>query len=87
MVERGSGSAFKIAPSLTLLNENVTITPSYEHYNNTYVPISDEYDLAAGYTVPEVRGLKLFGGFGFLSHVNENGNGVYQAQLMASYLY
>lgn len=87
MVERSSGQAYKVAPSLTLLGENLIITPSYQHYQTTYVPTSDEYDLQISYNVPEVKGLTFFGGVGLLTNADEDGNNVYQAQVMASYLY
>ena len=35
----------------------------------------------------EIKGLTVFGGYGYLTNVNEDGNGAYQAQVMLSYLY
>ncbi|MFN7094989.1 MAG: hypothetical protein ACK4M7_06465, partial [Burkholderiales bacterium] len=87
MVERSSGQAYKIAPSLNLLENNLVITPSYQYYATTLIPASNEYDLQISYSVPQVKGLTFFGGYGYLTNADQNSNGVYQAQLMASYLY
>ena len=37
--------------------------------------------------IPEIKGLTVFGGYGYLTNVNEDGDGAYQAQVMLSYLY
>ena len=87
MVERSSGQAYKIAPSLSLLDNNLVITPSYQYYATTIIPASSEYDLQISYTIPEIKGLSVFGGYGYLTNVNEAGDGAYQAQVMLSYLY
>ena len=87
MVERSSGQAYKIAPSLSLLDNNLVITPSYQYYATTIIPASSEYDLQISYMIPEIKGLTVFGGYGYLTNVNEDGNGAYQAQVMLSYLY
>lgn len=87
MVERSSGQAYKIAPSISLLDENLVITPSYQYYATTLIPASSEYDLQISYTIPQVKGLTIFGGYGYLTNVDEDGNGVHQVQIMASYLY
>lgn len=87
MVERSSGQAYKIAPSLSLLDNNLVITPSYQYYATTLIPASSEYDLQISYMIPEIKGLTVFGGYGYLTNVNEDGDGAYQAQVMLSYLY
>lgn len=87
MVERSSGQAYKIAPSLNLLDNNLVISPSYQYYATTIIPASSEWDLQISYNVPDVKGLTFFGGYGYLTNADEDGNGVYQAQLMVSYLY
>lgn len=87
MVERSSGQAYKIAPSLTLLDGNLVISPSYQYYATTEIPASSEYDLQIIYSVPQVKGLTIFGGYGYLTNAEENGIGEYEFQLMASYLY
>ncbi|MDD3266006.1 MAG: hypothetical protein PHC75_02350 [Burkholderiales bacterium] len=87
MVERSSGQAYKIAPSLSLLEGNLVISPSYQYYATSLIPSSSEYDLQISYSLPQVKGLTLFGGYGYLTNGDENGNSVYQAQVMASYLY
>lgn len=87
MVERSSGQAYKIAPSLTLLDNNLVISPSYQYYATTLIPASREYDIQVSYSVPQVKGLTFFGGYGYVTDADPDGNGVYQAQLMVSYLY
>lgn len=87
MVERSSGQAYKIAPSISLLEDNLVITPSYQYYETTLVPASSEYDLQISYAIPQVKGLTIFGGYGYLTNADEDGNCAYQVQIMASYLY
>lgn len=87
MADRSSGQAYKLSPSLSLLDGNLIVTPSYEYFSSTYVPSSNEYDIQVSYSIPEVKGLTLFGGYGYLSNVDDQGNGFYLGQLMVSYLY
>lgn len=90
MVELGAGSAYKIAPSLNLLDGDLQIGPSYEYYEtNTTSPIS-EYDLQVTYLLPQIKGLSLFGGVGYLlQSVDSEGAGgnYYNMEFMVSYLY
>ncbi len=91
MVELSGGSAYKIAPTLNLLDGNLQIGPSYEYFATTSVPAVAEYDLQIVYNVPQVKGLTIFGGYGYLvqdNHDSEDADGnKYQAQIMVSYLY
>lgn len=87
MVERSAGQAYKVAPSLSILDNNLVITPSYQYYATTIIPASSEYDLQISYNIPEIKGLTVFGGYGYLTNVNDDGDNVYQAQLMLSYIY
>ncbi|MDQ5920121.1 MAG: hypothetical protein QG673_177 [Pseudomonadota bacterium] len=87
MVERSSGQAYKIAPSLSLLDNNLIISPSYQYYATTLIPASSEYDIQVSYSLPQVKGLTFFGGYGYVTNADTDGGGVYQAELMASYLY
>ncbi|RTL10706.1 MAG: hypothetical protein EKK54_10395 [Neisseriaceae bacterium] len=87
MVERSSGQAYKIAPSLSLLDNSLIISPSYQYYATTIIPASNEYDIQLSYSLPQVKGLTFFGAYGYVTDADPDGNGVYQAQLMVSYLY
>lgn len=89
MIEKSAGQAYKIAPSLNLLNNQLVITPSYQYYANTAVPVSSEYDLQVSYNLASVKGLTLFAGYGYVTQTGEDGGNadIYQAQLMFSYLY
>lgn len=93
MVERSAGQAFKIAPSISLLDNNLVITPSYQYYATTFMPAGVEYDIQISYSVPQVKGLTFFGGYGYLqqptytSYDDDLGGDTYQAQIMVSYLY
>ncbi|MCE3269358.1 MAG: hypothetical protein K0R49_1610 [Burkholderiales bacterium] len=87
MVERSSGQAYKIAPSLSLLDNNLTIAPAYQYYATTLIPASSEYDLQISYNVPQIKGLTFFGGYGYLTDINNDGSGIYQWQIMVTYLY
>ena len=91
MVELSGGNAYKIAPSLSLLGGNLQIGPSYEYFATSTVPSISEYDIQMIYNIPEVKGLTVFGGYGYLVPSNNtpsNTVGVlYQGQVMISYLY
>ncbi len=91
MVELSGGNAYKIAPTLNLLDGNLQIGPSYEYFAANSVPAVAEYDLQIVYNIPQVKGLTIFGGYGYLSYDNsnsqENEPNSYQWQAMISYLY
>lgn len=76
MVERSSGHAYKFAPSLSILNNNLTILPSYQYYATSLIPSSSEYDLQISYNIEQVKGLTVFGGYGYLTNVDEDGGRV-----------
>ncbi len=87
MVEKSAGQAYKIAPSLSLLDGNLQIIPSYQYYATTAAPISSEYDLQLSYTIPQVRGLTLFVGYGYSTRAIDIDDTSQQGQIMVSYLY
>lgn len=87
MVERSAGSAYKIAPSLSLLDNNLQIGPSYEYFATSGMPQSSEYDLQISYSVPQIKGFTIFGGYGYLLQPDEIGGNVINGQIMFSYLY
>ncbi len=95
MIEKSSaGSAYKIAPSLSLLNSNLIIGPSYEYYATsvselipTSIPATSEYDLQITYKIPQIKGLTIFAGSGYLLQPEDIGGNIYSGQVMVSYLY
>ena len=87
MVERSAGSAYKIAPSLSLMDDSLQIGPSYENYATTGQPASYEYDMQIVYNVPQIKGFSIFGGYGYLFQPEELGGNTYQGEIMFSYLY
>lgn len=95
MIEKSSsGSAYKIAPSLSLLNNNLIIGPSYEYYATsvsqlvpTSIPDTSEYDLQITYNIPQIKGLTIFTGGGYLLQPEDIGGNIYSAQVMVNYLY
>ena len=87
LVEKSAGQAYKIAPSLSLLVNNLVISPSYQYYATTGVAPSTEYDLTLSYNIPQVKGLTIFAGYGYTQQPADAGGDTYQAQTMLSYLY
>lgn len=87
MVERSAGQAYKIAPSLNLMDNALQIIPSYENFATTAQPGSSEYDLQIIYNVKQIKGFTIFGGYGYLFQSDEQGGNTYQGQVMFSYLY
>ena len=87
LIELSSGSAYKIAPTLSLLNSQLQIIPSYEYFATTVTPPLSEYDLQLVYHLPQIKGLSLFGGFGYLQQATQVNSNSYQAQIQVSYLY
>jgi hypothetical protein len=86
LIELASGNAYKIAPTLNLLDDNLQILPSYEYFATTYIPATTEYDLQLLYNIPQIKGLSLFGGFGYLQQDPSMGGNSYQAQIFVNYL-
>ena len=90
MVEKSAGNAYKISPSLTFLDGNLTLAPSIAIYSTTAVANSAEYDFIVNYSVPQIRGFNVYGGLGFITQgYNDNGSGgnVAQTQIRFNYLY
>lgn len=92
-----AGQAYKIAPSFTFLDGNLSISPTYA-YSNTSAALADsELDWVVSYSVPQVKGLNLFGvyayewqptvGYDQQTQQPLQGAGSYTAQFMVSYLY
>lgn len=90
MVEKSAGNAYKITPSLSLLDGNLTITPSYAYYSTAQVVDSSEYDFIINYNIPQIRGFNVYGGYGYIAQgYNPNGSGgsISQTQIRFNYLY
>ncbi len=89
MVEKAAGQAYKISPSATFLDGNLTILPSYAYYatNSEYMPPTTEWDIVANYIIPQIKGFTVYGGYGYILQPDSVGGNVYQAQVMLSYLY
>ena len=91
LIDRGSaGTAFKVSPSFTFLNGNLSFTPSFTSLNTTAVAPSSEYDFLVSYTVPQIKGLNLFAVYAIQDMpytLSTPNGGSYTAQFFASYLY
>lgn len=87
MVEYGAGNAYKITPSLTILDNSLVLNASYIAFNTINVPATSEYDFTANYAVPQIKGLNLFGAYGYIDQHSSFGINYSQAQLLVSYLY
>ena len=97
LVDRASGGqAYKIAPTLSFLDGNLSIAPAYTLLETTAVPSSQEYDLVVSYSVPQVKGLSFFGAYAYQSIpyttvTNSQGTSTYGStyttMVFASYLY
>lgn len=87
MVERSAGSAYKIATTLNLLDNNLQIGPSYENFATYVDPASYEYDIQIVYTVPQIKGFTIFAGYGYLFQDQSLSGNTYNGQIMFSYLY
>ena len=90
MVEKSAGQAYKIAPALSLLDNNLVIAPSYQYYATSFVPASREYDFTVSYALADVKGLTIFAGYGYVQQgyaSDGSGGDTYQGQVMFSYLY
>ena len=61
-----SGNSYKIAAPVSLLNQNITITPQFAYLATNAVPSSQEFDLIAEYTIPQVKGLMLEGAYSYM---------------------
>ncbi len=91
MIEKSSGgNAYKIAPSLNLLDKNLVITPQYAYYATTAVPASQEFDLITQYSIPQIKGLSFLAAYSYAAspdNVTNYGGYVNAVQLFAQYLW
>ena len=91
LVDRASGGqAYKISPSFTFLDGNLSIAPSYTNLQTTAVNSTAEYDLVASYSIPQVKGLTVFAAYAYqaapFSATTPSGDS-YTTQAFISYLY
>ncbi len=95
MIEKAAGQAYKISPSATFLDGSLSIIPSYAYYATSGMdanlsaafPATTEWDLVVNYMIPQIKGLTVYGGYGYLLQPEDIGGNQYQAQVMLSYLY
>lgn len=94
MVEKGfSGNALKVIPSISFLNDNLSIMPSYAIYYTNGIPNSKEYDFSMSYSVPQLKGLRFYTTSAYLEQpkyviydVNQGGN-IFLNQIVVNYIY
>lgn len=90
MVEKSGGNAYKIAPTFTFLDGNLSFSPSYAYYSTNVVAPSTEYDFIVNYNIAQVKGLNLYGGLGLITQqANSDGTSgnVSIAEIRVNYLY
>lgn len=90
LVDRSAGQALKIAPTISFLDDALQIGASAAYFQTSFVPSAREYDLTISYAIPQIKGLTIFGGYGYIDQAAndpEIPNGYYEAQLMLTYLY
>lgn len=91
LVDMGTaGSAYKINPSFNFLDSNLSIAPAFTTFQAALPQWNgtNEYDLIVSYSIPQVKGLNLFGAYAYqqVPLANPSGNN-YVTQLFVSYLY
>lgn len=92
LVELGtSGSAYKISPSFNFFDGNLSIAPAFTQFITPAAPQfngTKEYDLVTSYTIPQVKGLSVFGVYAYQQVPDTNSNGsTYVTQIYLSYVY
>lgn len=91
LVDRASGGqAYKITPSFTFLDGNLSITPAFTALQTTAITSSTEYDMVVSYSIPQVKGLSVFGAYAYQDQpyttATPSGSS-YTTQVFVSYLY
>ncbi len=93
LVDMGTaGSAYKISPSLNLMNGNLVIAPAFTSFATSSPDRNgtSEYDFTVNYSIPEIKGLNIFAAYAYQSvpAVNMNpSNSTSLTQLFVTYLY
>lgn len=91
LVDMGAaGNAYKISPSFNFLNNNLSIAPAVTSFS-TSLPQwngTHEYDFVVSYSIPQIKGLNLFGVYAYqqVPLANPTGDN-YISQFFISYLY
>lgn len=93
LVDLGTaGSAYKISPSFNFLNGNLSIAPAFTSFTTASPQWNGtkEYDLVTTYSIPEIKGLTLFGVYAYQSvpySTYNTAGSTYVTQIFVSYLY
>ncbi len=85
-----AGQAFKISPSFNFLNNNLSIAPAFTRFLTTDPELygTNEYDFVVTYSIPQVKGLNIFGVYAYQQLPASNPAGDNTAtQLFISYFY
>ncbi len=89
--QRFVGSEYKLGTQFGFLNNNLTIIPQYIYTSSVEAAWNgtQEADLIANYSIPQVRGLFLFGVFGnqWLPSANPQGNNAWTSEFGVFYAY
>ena len=98
LAQKGSsGQMYIISPSISFLDNTISIAPAYSQVLNTVAAVPDqEFDLVFNYNVKQVHGLKFFGVYAYMwqeqnftTYQNQNiqGGNNWTALFMTEYLY
>ena len=85
-----AGTAYKISPTLTFLNGDLSLAPAYTVFNTALAEWNgtQEYDFVTSYNLPQIKGLTLFGVYSYQQVPDANSIGsTYITQIYVSYLY
>lgn len=85
-----AGTAYKVSPSFNFLDNNLSIAPAFTTFNTALAEWNgtNEYDFLVTYSIPQIKGLTIFGVYAYqqVPQVNTSGD-TYITQLFVSYLY
>lgn len=88
IIDKSAGQAYKLAPTVKFLDDNLQIGVSAAQYNTITIPSSSEYDITLSYAVPQLKGFTIFAGYGYIVQPETAEiSGGYEGQIMLSYLY
>lgn len=83
-----AGKAYKISPTLTFMDGNLTFSPAWTTFRTTAAQwdYTNEYDFITTYSVPQIRGLSFFGVYANQRVPVEKNNAAI-TRIFASYIY
>lgn len=91
LVDRASGGyGYKVTPSFTFLDGNLSFSPAYTNLQTTAVASSQEYDFTASYSPSHIKGLTIFAVYAYQEvpfTASTPSGSSYTTQLFISYLY